>query len=61
MWIILIRIRVSEFVNPGSKVDIQWSIRILRFLVLLDSVDAADCFHDTLGLTRNYQKTIDTN
>ena len=59
--LILIGIGVLVLVDIVSEVDIRWSIIRFFFLVLLDNLDADDCFHDTLGLLRSYQKIDDMN
>ena len=61
MCLILIGIRVLVLVDIGSKVDIWWSIILFDFLVLLDNLDATDCFRDKFGLPRSYHKIDDMN
>ena len=61
MWVVFVGIRVPELLDIGSEVEIWWTIKLFRFLVLLKSVYTADGFHDSLGLPISYQKVANTN
>ena len=61
MWIIFVGINILELLDLGSEVDIRWAIRLFRFIVLLESVHAADHFDDTLGSPIIYKKISDMN
>ena len=61
MWIIYIGIRVPKLVDLGSEVDIWWTKRLFRFLIIFKFVYATYVLHDALGFPISYQKIDNMN
>ena len=61
MWLIFVRIRMPELVDLGSEIDIRWPIRILSFIVILESVRDSDRFQNTLDSPRSPKAIVYMN